>query len=236
MSFPSRSFGPFEVKLSEIAKSHSLRCDSRYYLPDFVDEEERIRSEHHIELGSYFPSPLVKGSQPANIDNPTEESIPVVNTASIQNLSIDMTLARHITSEDYEKLSTGRQLVANDVLLTVDGGVSIGKTAMFDGGCTATVDSHILVLRPSGIEPLTLMYLLASPIAQRQFTRFESGASGQTSVTEDDIRRFVFPTVFVDAVRGAVPMIEQRRREIEQERQKLNQEEAKIWDFFATNP
>ena len=231
MSLLTATFGPYEVKLSEIAQSHSLRCDSRYYLPEFVAEEKKIRSGSHIELGSFFPQPLVKGSQPANIDTPTDETIPVINTASIQNLSIDMTLARHITAEDYDKLSSERQLAASDVLLTVDGGVSIGKTAMFDGSCKAAVDSHILVLRPTGIEPLTLMYLLASPVAQRQFVRFESGASGQTSVTEDDIRRFVFATDFVEAVHDAVPSIEQRRQEIAQERQRLNQEEARIWDF-----
>lgn len=233
MSLLTTTFGPYEVKLSEIAQSHSLRCDSRYYLPDFVSEEKSIRSGSYLELGSFFPQPLVKGTQPANIDTPTEDSVPVINTASIQNLSVDMTLARHITAEDYDKLSSDRQLATNDVLLTVDGGVSIGKTAMFDGTCKATVDSHILVLRPSGIEPLTLMYLLASPVAQRQFVRFESGASGQTSVTEDDIRRFVFATDFVDAVHEAVPNIEQRRKEIAEERQRLNQEEARIWDFFT---
>lgn len=35
---------------------------------------------------------------------------------------------------------------------------------------------------------------VASPIGQLQFNRAESGASGQTSVTEEDLRRFRFPT------------------------------------------
>jgi hypothetical protein len=84
------------------------------------------------------------------------------------------------------------------VLLTVDGGVSIGKPLYFDGSGDFTIDSHVCILRPQGVSALGIVYLLASPLGQMQFRHAESGASGQTAVTEEDFRRFIFPLSVLD--------------------------------------
>lgn len=100
---------------------------------------------------------------------------------------------RYITEEDFDDIPENRRLKRDDVLLTMDGGTSIGKTAVFNFTGNYTIDSHVAILRPHGISAKALAYLLASPLGQLQFKKAESGASGQTSVTEDDLRRFVFP-------------------------------------------
>jgi hypothetical protein len=92
-----------------------------------------------------------------------------------------------------------RKLRDGEVVLTTDGGTSIGKAAVFmmpktDEGEPVdygfTVDSHVAILCPFGKSPPLLAYLLGSPMGQLQFQRAESGASGQTAVSEDDVRRF----------------------------------------------
>ena len=121
----------------------------------------------------------------------------MVNTlpAGIERLQLNREACRYISEEDFDLLADERKLKKGDVLLTMDGGTSIGKPVYFDLDEDYTVDSHISILRPEGIEPLVLVYLLASPLGQLQFQQAESGASGQTAVTEEDIRRFVFPKV-----------------------------------------
>lgn len=82
--------------------------------------------------------------------------------------------------------------------------------------CGFTVDSHVAVLRPCGISPVLLAYLLCSPMGQIQFQRAESGASGQTAVSEEDVRRFRFPRVpeaaFEQARESFTAALEEARR------------------------
>jgi hypothetical protein len=219
----------FTSSLSLIATSYAYRCDAK-----FADESVRatlakIERAGSFVLGDYLPLPLVKGIQPEYLDQPTDDSIPVVNTLAIQNLSINESDCRHITREDFDSLDDERKLRKGDVLLTVDGGVSIGKPCHFDIGSPHTMDSHVVVLRPKRLSSLALVYLLASNLGQMQFRRAESGASGQTTVTEDDIRRFIFPKALLSKIDAIASHIESERKRIAKARQKLLTEEAKLW-------
>jgi hypothetical protein len=167
--------------------------------------------------------------QPDSLDQATDDSVPVINTLSVQNLAIRVADCRHIAREDFDALSCERKLRANDVLLTVDGGVSIGKPVLFDLSGDFTVDSHVVILRPAGLSALALVYLLASPLGQMQFRRAESGASGQTTVTEDDVRRFIFPRSILTEIDTLAAKIESERKQIIEDRRELDRREAAIW-------
>lgn len=219
----------FEGSLGLVATNYALRCDAKYADYDFRSLEERIRKNSFVELGEFFPSPFIKGVQPEYLDYPTEDSVPVINTLTIQNLAIREYDCRHMSRDDFDVLSEDRRLSVGDVLLTMDGGVSIGKPVRFDLPGDFTVDSHVCILRPVKLSALELVYLLASPVGQMQFRRAESGASGQTAVTEEDIRRFVFPTSVLKNLKGAVQEIEKKRRAINAARLQVDKREANIW-------
>jgi hypothetical protein len=85
------------------------------------------------------------------------------------------------------------------------------------------------ILRPVGLGSLALLYLLASPLGQMQFRRAESGASGQTTVTEDDVRRFIFPRAILKSVDKVAAKIEASRKEIMKRRRELDVEETSLW-------
>lgn len=223
------SFKRSHVSLAQIASTYTLRCDAKHFATDFVGRDVATRSTPHFELGDFLPTPFAKGVQPSYLDLPGEDTVPVVNTLSVQRLVIRESDCRHISREDFDALDLDRRLRVNDVLLTVDGGVSIGKAALFDKKTDFTVDSHVCVLRPVGLEPLSLVYLLASPLGQYQFKRAESGASGQTAVTEEDIRRFVFPSSILARLDEVVGHIENERKLIEDERNLLIEREAAAW-------
>ncbi len=226
--------------LSLVATNYAFRCDAKYADVAFVTLEAKLRAAGCFELGDYLPHPIVKGTQPEYLDQPSDDSVPVINTLSIQNLTLRLEDCRHISREHFDALPAERQLKKGDVLLTVDGGVSIGKPYLFnlvgsaddgeEGDAAATVDSHVSILRPIGLSSISLVYLLASPLGQMQFRRAESGASGQTTVTEDDIRRFIFPRTILSTIDAKANHIEGERALIAQAREKLLLKERTLWE------
>lgn len=217
--------------LIDISRSHSLRCDSKQSEKRFVELDDHLNSKETVFLGEFLPDPLVKGSQPVYLQE--GDGIPVINTLSIQKMSINVDDCRYISEEDFNSLSPNRILKNNDVLLTMDGGTSIGKPVLFELEGEYTVDSHVAILRPQGISPKALVFLLASPIGQLQFQRFESGASGQTAVTEEDLRRFVIPKSAIAKLEDYIDELAEERTRIESERTRLVQDEAIMWDNFT---
>lgn len=219
----------FTSSLSLIATNYAFRCDAKFADTAVLDVLKKVESAGYFALGDYLPQPFVKGIQPDYLDQPTDDSVPVISTLAIQNLAIKERDCRHIAREDFEGLSDERKLAEGDVLLTVDGGVSIGKPCLFDLKSDYSMDSHVVVLRPEGLSSLALVYLLASPLGQMQFRRAESGASGQTTVTEDDIRRFRFPSALLKSIDKTAAHIEAERRRIATQRAKLQAEETALW-------
>jgi hypothetical protein len=217
------------LSLALIAACPTFRCDPRYYSTEAVKREAAIRGGDYFELGDFLPTTFVKGVQPTYLDAATDESVPVINTLSIQRLLINEEACRHITLEDYDDLDEQRKLKKGDVLVTVDGGVSIGKPVLFDLKGKFSVDSHVCILRPVGMKPRSMVYLMASPMGQQQFRRAESGASGQTGVTEEDIRRFIFPSALLGNLDDVVEAIEAERTAIAKDRLALEKRELAAW-------
>lgn len=117
--------------------------------------------------------------------------------------------------------------------MTMDGGTSIGKSVLFDLDGDYTVDSHVAILRPVGISPKALVYLLASPAGQLQFNKAESGASGQTAVTEEDLRRFLFKKSLLKKIEQLSDELDSKRIDICEKKEKLDREEQDAWNKFS---
>ncbi|WLH68725.1 hypothetical protein [Pseudomonas sp. FP2309] len=226
-SFPTA----IKTSLSKISESHALRCDSKQFESRFLMLDDLLSKGPTCYLSQFLPDPLVKGVQHIYLEE--GEGIPVVNTLSIQKMSININDCRYISDEAFSALTPTRKLIKNDVLLTMDGGTSIGKPVLFDLVGDYSVDSHVAILRPKGISPKALVYLLASPLGQLQFQRFESGASGQTAVTEEDLRRFKFPLSSLQRLEEEVSTLDTERVRIQIARDKLDRDEKELWENFT---
>lgn len=220
-----------EASLTAISATHSLRCDSKQFESRFSQLDEMLAHGETFYLGHLLPDPLIKGSQPSYVDG--MEGIPVINTLSIQKMQINISDCKYISEDDYLSLSDSRKLRPDDVLLTMDGGTSIGKPVLFTLEEAFTVDSHVAILRPQGITSRALVYLLASPLGQIQFQRFESGASGQTTVTEEDLRRFRFPKTSLERLEAEVEALDVEKKRIDASRKKLDGDEIELWSNFT---
>lgn len=218
--------------LGLVASSHVLRCDAKQAEERFARYDAFIDSIPHFRLGDYLPFSFVKGEQPKYIEELDVTGVPVVSTLAIQELAIREEFCRYITQEDYAALAPDRKPRKGDVLVTMDGGTSIGKPVLFQTDKEFAIDSHVAILRPSGIDPRLVVYLLASPLGQVQFQRAESGASGQTGVTEDDLRLFRFPLVAPADVGPIVAALDAKRDEVASMVSELRATEAAAWDSF----
>lgn len=231
-----------KTRFSAIGTFPSLRCDAKQSDPRF-DELVFLLKNKVLLINEVLPDPFVKGKQPIYIeDESDEDGAFVISTLSVQNLRINYQACRKTPFASFEQLNDARKLRDGDVVLTMDGGTSIGKSAVFnraiakqelgfdddqDSDVYFTVDSHVAILRPKGISPEALVALLASPLGQLQFQRVESGASGQTAVSEDDIRRFHFPRLEANALEEAVGILNEgitaaKALEAEAELQRIN--------------
>jgi len=218
-----------KMSMSLISACPTFRCDPRYFFDGSVRSEKKIRSADFFELGDFLPEPMIKGIQPDYLDTPAEDSVPVINTLSIQRLTISEAACRHMPRDDFDEVDEVRRLRKGDALLTMDGGVSIGKPALFDLEGDFMTDTHVCILRPVGMEARSMVYLLASPLGQSQFRRAESGASGQTAVTEEDIRRFIFPSALLTGLDAVVAEIDAELGAIAAERNLLAERETAAW-------
>jgi restriction endonuclease S subunit len=227
---------PFVMRasLSLISKSHTLRCDAKQAEIRFSEYDLFITNVDHLYLGDYLPKAFIKGAQPKYIEALEPEGVPVISTICIQQLAIHKELCRYITQEDYDALEEERQPRIGDVLVTVDGGTSIGKPVYFDIDEDFAVDSHVAILRPVGLDPKLLVYLLASPLGQIQFQQAESGASGQTGVTEDDIRRFRFPVIDKTLIAPLVTNFDNERSAVATMEKELKRKVNNAWTTFTT--
>lgn len=220
------------ASLSLISRSYTLRCDSKQAERRFAEFEAFISSVEHFYLGDFLPTTFVKGAQPRYIESLDPDGIPVINTLAIQNLSINTEACRYITQEAYDALEDEKKPKKNDVLLTMDGGTSIGKSVLFELEDQYAIDSHVAILRPIGLDPKVLVYLLASPLGQLQFQCAESGASGQTAVTEEDVRRFRFPAIHKDEMKKLVMYLDTQLVRLKKLAITLKEREEQAWTRF----
>lgn len=230
---PEKTPAVLMASLSLVGKSHSLRCDAKQAENRFAEFERFITSVDHFRLGDYLPSAFIKGSQPSYIESLDPEGVPVISTLTIQDLSICTDLCRYITQEEYDAIADERKPRNGDVLLTMDGGTSIGKPAVFHLPDDYAIDSHVAILRPTGISPKLVAYLLASPLGRLQFQQAESGASGQTSVAEDDVRRFRFPVLTCDCIERVLNDLDSHREDTYRLKAELQAREEKAWLAFS---
>lgn len=234
--------------LKKIANTLTLRCDAKQNEPRFLEMDKKFSKIDTVYLSTFLPEPFVKGKQPTYVEDPGDQDIAfVVSTLAVQPLKINAKDCRFTPKDFYIAAGRQRHLRDGDILLTMDGGTSIGKVAVFyrkdfslaldipEEDIFVTVDSHVAILRPVGISPLALAYLLSSPVGQLQFQRAESGASGQTAVSEDDIRYFQFPSFKPDELENAVTSLKDSLDSVNKQIELANEKKKSAWQEFETH-
>ena len=205
---------------------------TKQFRKKFSELKKMIDTEDTFYLGELIPQPLVKGGQPSYIDG--TDGIPVINTLSIQHLQINIEDCRYISEEDFECILENRKLKKGDVLLTMDGGTSIGKSAVFDLDDNFTVDSHVAILRPVGISPKAMAYLLASPMGQLHFNRGRVWSKWTNCCNRGGFEEISISKSIVKKYRRLSRRFRQERKKINEKKKALEKEEFEAWNIFSS--
>ena len=177
------------VQLADVSASRLLRLDPRYYRTDFAAISSLARSGDSVPLRSFFTEPMLRGTQPSipSVDEGIEPR--VVSTIAIQDGQVVKDQTKPCAPEGFDD-TDNRLLRANDLLFTLDGEVSRGKVAVFDGGFVAVADTHVAIMRINPDLVYGLTCFLNSSFGRAQVEQCSSGATAMQIAREDveDIR------------------------------------------------
>ena len=118
----------------------------------------------------------------------SQSSITVLNQKCIRDFQVSLEPARlHDCSK--RKVTEGKELQKYDILINSTGVGTLGRVAQFFGETgSATVDSHITIVRPNieKIDPVFLGYAVKA--VQEIIEGFAAGSTGQTELSRDAVK------------------------------------------------
>lgn len=120
-----------------------------------------------------------------------EGGVPTVRCGDIKNFQIDRSGLKTVDPELHEAYSRTR-LSGGEVLLAIRG--TVGNTAIAEvEGEEMNISREVAMIPPlTGVLPAFLMYLLASPLAQRQIMKHVKGVA-QSGINLGDLRALPVP-------------------------------------------
>jgi len=128
---------------------------------DELIKENKIRIKHGNEVGSQFYG---KGD------------IPFIRTSDIVNWELKIDPIKCVPEEIYEQYKKRQDVRKNDILFVKDGTFLIGRSAIVtEQDEKIVIQSHLLKIRVSKddkINPYYLLYLLNTPIVQKQIAKY----------------------------------------------------------------
>lgn len=182
-----------ECNLGNIAEKYSLRCDAKQNIQYYKDIIDLLNTIPNIKLSDLFDNAFIKGKQPVYLNDQEEDGNNIISTIAIQDHKILIENCKKTSLERYNEYDDALKPQVGDILITLDGAVSVGKTVFFDLDDNYGIDSHIGIIRigDNNIAKL-ISYLLGSKFGETQFRLFESGATSM-SLNEIDLRQIKLP-------------------------------------------
>lgn len=153
--------------------------------PKYADDEDNPDSLHYegmlLANGTRMPY------QPG-------ENVCVLKSNCIRNGYIDISLARSVERDFYEKNKNRAGIKKNDVLINSTGDGTIGRVAVYNYDFPALVDGHITIIRYlDAVQAWYVAAFLLTKTGQDQLYRYINGSSGQVEIYPLDIERIWIP-------------------------------------------
>lgn len=216
------------VQLSDVSASRVLRLDPRYYRADFAAISSQARSGDALPLRSFFTEPMLRGTQPSipSVDEGNEPR--VVSTIAIQDGQVVKDQTKPCAPEGFDD-TDDRLLRANDLLFTLDGEVSRGKVAVFEGGFVAVADTHVAIMRIRPELVHGLACYLNSSFGRAQVEQFSSGATAM-QIAREDVEDLRVPRLICDRLQ---PLGEAFRAAVQQYKSRTTRVRMRLCDASA---
>ncbi len=143
-----------------------------------------MSSDCNLESISTFIS---RGIAPKYTET-SENSILVINQKCIRDFQVTLEQAR-LNDLSKQKVTSDKLLQKFDVLVNSTGVGTLGRVAQYFGEkSSATVDSHVTIVRPdiSKVDPLFFGYLIKNK--QSEIEGFAQGTTGQTELSRESLK------------------------------------------------
>lgn len=143
-----------------------------------------MSSDCNLESISTFIS---RGIAPKYTET-SENSILVINQKCIRDFQVTLEQAR-LNDLSKQKVTSDKLLQKFDVLVNSTGVGTLGRVAQYFGEKnSATVDSHVTIVRPdiSKVDPLFFGYLIKNK--QSEIEGFAQGTTGQTELSRESLK------------------------------------------------
>ena len=152
--------------------------------PEFSGDWEQRKLKEHCEMFNGDRS----SKYPKDSDM-VSEGIPFINAGDLENGTVNLRSAKHISKEKYNQLG-GAKLREGDIVYCLRG--TIGKNAIISNFDEGTVASSLVAIRPKNIDGRYLFYILNSDIEYRQRIVRNEGAA-QPNLSAKSVSDFVIP-------------------------------------------
>lgn len=222
--------GTFTVTPESVDDSYNARLDVRFHAPVQRTLEESLLFLGFVRLGDG----TLLGERPikhraARLRDTWDEEVPILKVRNLTDDEINWQDVDFVTERSFAEVDPSFHLQKNDVLVAATGKGSIGKVGLMKEEREATVDGHVMIVRPEPdrLDPEFLVLYLRTAVGQAQFDRLYVGSTGQTEFNVEDMEYFLVPPVSIEQQRAMVSGVHPdilRTRELRQRQEEIKAE------------
>lgn len=191
----------FNVDSKMILSDKTCRLDLKYWLPEIIQETERIKSDGGLTIKELNLIETTRGKSPdaeLYVDRSDSYAYALVVKAG-SNISKFGELVEngdYIEKNLYDELEAAH-IFNGDVLLSSTGDGTLGKCCVYRSSTPAIADGHVTIIRPN-IEKVNPEYLcdyLRAGFGHQQIERLFTGSTGLIELTVDCVNSIVVKLV-----------------------------------------
>lgn len=226
--------GMFTIDPDEVAASYNSRLDVRFQAPVQRTLEESLVMLGFVRLrdGLLRERPIKKRAP--GLRDTWDEQIPILKVRNLTDDEINWDDVDYVTQPTFADMDAAYHLRMEDVLVSATGRGSIGKIGLMEEERDATVDGHVMIVRPepSRLDPEFLVHYLRTSVGQAQFERLYVGSTGQTEFNVEDMEHMLVPPVRIDQQRYVASDVRPyvlRTRELRQRQEEIKAEAEEVF-------
>jgi restriction endonuclease S subunit len=175
------------ITYSIIQKSQlecTKRLDADFYQPKYLNLLETLNKKQITNL-ELLTTKITQGPNPTFID----EGKSCLNGRNIKNNRVDIENSNYVSEKEFEKFNNFK-VKENDILITLKGLGSIGKTGLVFTGTDCIFSRDIGLIRLASQQWARYVYaFLLSKYGEKQIERAISGGTGQLTLATSYLKR-----------------------------------------------
>lgn len=187
----------FNVDSKKIVSDKTCRLDLKYWLPEIIQETERIKSKGGLTIKELNLIETTRGKSPdaeLYVDKSDEYAYALVVKAgsNISKFGELIEEGDYIEKNVYDELKDAH-IFEGDVLLSSTGDGTLGKCSVYRSLTPAIADGHVTIIRPDiqKVNPEYLCDYLRAGFGHQQVDRLFTGSTGLIELNVECVNSIV---------------------------------------------